>query len=568
MTKNIQDDNAQKIKKRRGQMMNKKTNVWIWLSLFVMLAMLLSSCASPSTPQAQPATTEEATTETSVSAATEAPQPAVTQEVSPASNEPKILKVRLPKDIGNLDPAFIVGSEDDTVDRAVMEGLIRYKPDGTTENQLVEWIKPSSDGLSIDFKLREGIQWQRGYGELTTEDVKFSYERFIDPNLNAVYKDDFASLDHVEIINKYEGKIVLKEPQATLWTTTLPMTSGLIVCKKFVEEVGLDKFKTDIVGTGPYMLTEWKPKERIVLKRNPDYWGEQPYYDEIQLIPIDDDKVAEVALEAGEVDFSLVSLASVDRFQSDPNYHVDLMPTNNYSWIAINVENPKLQDINVRKAILYGIDVPSILTATYMGKAPQARALIPPGNLGYWKDAPHYDRDVAKAKEYLAKAGLTSLDLNLAINDVTEFRTWAEIIQQNLAEVGININIVPLDSSTYWELGSGDKGKEVELVAMNYSAMPDPAWFTMWFTCDQVGVWNWMRWCNKRYDELHKLGIKTLDPAEREKIYIEMQQLWDADVISVWITNQPLAYVSKASIQPAMYPGGLCPMLRDFKATE
>lgn len=568
MTKNIQDDNAQRIKKRRGQMMNKKTNVWIWLSLFVMLAMLLSSCASPSTPQAQPATTEEATTETSVSAATEAPQPAVTQEVSPASNEPKILKVRLPKDIGNLDPAFIVGSEDDTVDRAVMEGLIRYKPDGTTENQLVEWIKPSSDGLSIDFKLREGIQWQRGYGELTTEDVKFSYERFIDPNLNAVYKDDFASLDHVEIINKYEGKIVLKEPQATLWTTTLPMTSGLIVCKKFVEEVGLDKFKTDIVGTGPYMLAEWKPKERIVLKRNPDYWGEQPYYDEIQLIPIDDDKVAEVALEAGEVDFSLVSLASVDRFQSDPNYHVDLMPTNNYSWIAINVENPKLQDINVRKAILYGIDVPSILTATYMGKAPQARALIPPGNLGYWKDAPHYDRDVAKAKEYLAKAGLTSLDLNLAINDVTEFRTWAEIIQQNLAEVGININIVPLDSSTYWELGSGDKGKEVELVAMNYSAMPDPAWFTMWFTCDQVGVWNWMRWCNKRYDELHKLGIKTLDPAEREKIYIEMQQLWDADVISVWITNQPLAYVSKASIQPAMYPGGLCPMLRDFKATE
>ncbi|MGB9673267.1 MAG: ABC transporter substrate-binding protein, partial [Anaerolineales bacterium] len=133
---------------------------------------------------------------------------------------------------------------------------------------------------------------------------------------------------------------------------------------------------------------------------------------------------------------------------------------------------------------------------------------------------------------------------------------------------GININIVPLDSSTYWELGSGDKGKDVELVTMNYSAMPDPAWFTMWFTCDQVGVWNWMRWCNKRYDELHKLGIKTLDPAEREKIYIEMQQLWDADVISVWITNQPLAYVAKSSVKPAMYPGGLCPMLRDFTAAE
>lgn len=544
--------------------MTTKRIFWVFTSLLLLMSMLLSACGQQATPEAQPVEPGE-------SAATEAPaeQPAVTQAAEePASTAPKILKVRLPKDIGNLDPAFIVGSEDDAVDRAVMEGLIRYKPDGTTENQLVEWIKLSDDGLEIHFKLREGIQWQRGYGELTTEDVKFSYERFIDPELDAVYKDDFASLDHVEIIDKYEGKIILKEPQATLWTTTLPMTSGLIVCKKFVEEVGLDKFKTDIVGTGPYIFAEWKPKERIVLKRNPDYWGEQPYYDEIHLIPIDDDKVAEVALEAGEVDFSIVSLASADRFQSDPNYQVEIIPTNNYSWIAMNIENPKLQDINVRKAILYGIDVPSILTATYMGKAPQARALIPPGNLGYWEEAPLYERDVAKAKEYLAQAGLTSLDLNLAINDVSEFRTWAEIVQQNLAEVGININIVPLDSSTYWELGAGDKGKEVELVAMNYSAMPDPAWFTMWFTCDQVGVWNWMRWCNERYDELHKLGIRTTDPAERQKIYEEMQKLWDEAVITVWITYQPIVYVSKPTVETAMYPGGLCPMLREFKAKE
>ncbi|MFZ5807817.1 MAG: ABC transporter substrate-binding protein [Chloroflexota bacterium] len=546
--------------------MSTKRTIWMFVSLLVLLSMLLAGCGPKAEPEAQPAETNAPVEQ---AAATEAPAEAVvTQAAEQPASAPKILTVRLPKDIGNLDPAFIVGSEDDAVDRAVMEGLIRYKPDGTTENQLVEWIKLSEDGLEIHFKLREGIQWQRGYGELTTEDVKFSYERFIDPELDAVYKDDFASLDHVEIIDKYEGKIILKEPQATLWTTTLPMTSGLIVCKKFVEEVGLEKFKTDIVGTGPYIFAEWKPKERIVLKRNPDYWGEQPYYDEIHLIPIDDDKVAEVALEAGEVDFSIVSLASADRFQSDPNYQVEIIPTNNYSWIAMNIENPKLQDINVRKAILYGIDVPSILTATYMGKAPQARALIPPGNLGYWKDAPVYERDVAKAKEFLAQAGLTSLDLNLAINDVSEFRTWAEIVQQNLAEVGININIVPYDSSAYWELGAGDKGKEVELVAMNYSAMPDPAWFTMWFTCDQVGVWNWMRWCSERYDELHKLGIKTTDPAEREKIYLEMQKLWDEAVITVWITNQPIVYVSKPTVQTAMYPGGLCPMLRDFKAKE
>jgi peptide/nickel transport system substrate-binding protein len=347
------------------------------------------------------------------------------------------------------------------------------------------------------------------------------------------------------------------------------MTSGLIVCKKFVQEVGLEKFKTDTVGTGPYILAEWTPAQKLVLERNPDYWGEQPYYDEIQLIPMDDDKAAEVALQAGEVDFSLISLASTERFQSDPNFNVDVVPSTAYSWIGINVENPKLQDINVRQAIRYGIDVPSILTAAYDDKAPQAHALIPQGTLGYWADAPQYQRDVAKAKEYLAKAGVTSLELNLAIQDTTEFRTWAEVAQQNLAEVGITINIVPLDSSAFWDLGSGDKGKDVELFAIGYSSVgPEPAWSAMWFTCDQVGVWNWMRWCDPKFDELHQKGIVNIDPEEREQIYIEMQQLWDAAVISVWITNTPQVYVSKPNVVPVIYPGGLCPMLREFKEAQ
>ena len=550
-----------------------KKYLWFLTSLLLVASLLLASCAPQATPAPAEAPAAPAATEAPVvPAVTEAPAaPAATEAptVPPPptpTSEPKVLKVRMAKDIGNLDPAFIVGSEDDMVDRAIMEGLVRYNAEGKMENQLAESLQVSDDGLTIDFKLREGVMWQRGYGELTTEDVKFSYERYRDPELDAAYKDDYASLDHVEIINKYEGKIILKEPQATLWTVVLPMTSGLIVCKKYVEEVGLEKFKTDVVGTGPYILAEWKPAEKLVLKRNPDYWGTPPYYDEIQLFPISDDKAAEVALQAGELDFSLISLASTDQFQNDPNFKVSIIPSTAYSWIGMNVENPKLKDINVREAIRYGIDVPSILAAAYNNKAPQARALIPEGTLGYWKDAPLYARDVAKAKEYLAKAGVKSLTLNLAIQDTTEFRTWAEIAQQNLAEVGITINIVPLDSSAFWDLGSGDKGKEVELFAIGYSSVgPEPAWSAMWFTCDQVGVWNWMRWCSPEFDKLHQEGITTIDPAKREQIYIDMQKLWDEAVISVWITNVPQIYASKPEIKPVIYPGGLCPMLREFK---
>jgi peptide/nickel transport system substrate-binding protein len=172
---------------------------------------------------------------------------------TPVPAEPKILKIRLYGDIQNIDPAFRISQNDDVVANCVMDGLVRYGPNSyDLVNQLAENIEQSEDGLTITFKLKEGVKWHRGYGELTTEDVKFSFERFIDPELEAEYKDDWATLDHVEIVDKYNGKIILKESFAPLWKTTLPVGSGNIVCKKFVEEVGLEGFATDIVGTGPY----------------------------------------------------------------------------------------------------------------------------------------------------------------------------------------------------------------------------------------------------------------------------------------------------------------------------
>lgn len=534
--------------------MEMKKNTWFVLSLLLILSMLLAGCA----PQAAPPPST-----TSSGAPTQVPAP--TQPPAPTASGPKVLKVRLIRDINNLDTANVTGAVEDSVDRAVMEGLFRFSADGKLEPQLAETYSVSPDGLTIDFTLHKGVMWQRGYGELTTDDVKFSYERFLVTDPKPAYADDWASLDHVEIVDKYTGKLVFKKPQATLWTSVLPMTSGLIVSKKFYEEAGEDKIKSDIVGTGPYVFSEWTPKQLIVLKRNADYWGTQPYYDEIDLQPVDDDKAAEVALQAGELDFSSISLSSADKFQSDSNFSVQLIPSTAYNWIGMNVESPKLKDINVREAIRYGIDVPSILAAAYNNKAPRANALIPEGTLGYWKDAPVYNRDVAKAKEFMAKANLTSLDLKLTYENTDEFSTWGQIVQQNLKDVGINVTLEPLDSSSFWAYGADGKDKALELFAIGYSSVaPEPAWSTMWFTCDQVDLWNWMRWCNKDFDALHQKGIATIDPELRGPIYIEMQQLWDAAAMAVFVTNVPQVYVSKPTVKPVIYPGGLSPMLRDF----
>ncbi len=515
-------------------------------------AVVLSACAATPEPEAVP-------TATSGAAATVPPTVAqATATTEPVAAGPKILRVRLYGDIQSLDPAFRISQNDDVVLNCVIDGLVRYGPNSyDVVNQLAETIEQSADGLTIDFKLREGVMWHKGYGEVTTEDVKFSFERFIDPELAAEYKDDWATLDHVEIVDKYTGKIILKEPFAPLWKTTLPVASGNILCKKYVEEIGVEAFQTNILGCGPYTFDTWEPKSRIVLKRNPDYYGGTPVWDEIQFLPVEDDMAAEVAIEAGEVDFSRISVASIERFEGNADLGTIKLPSLRYRWIGMNVEHPKLQDLRVRQAIRLGIDVPSIIEAGYMGQAEQEFTLIPPGLIGHWADAPRYTRDVEAAKALLADAGVTSLDLRIDIQDTTEYRTWAEIAQQNLAEIGINLTINPMDSSSFWTIGESDNAKDLELFTNNYSMQPDPSWATVWFKCEQIDVWNWQRWCSPEFDELHNRGLVTVDDAERQTIYEEMEKLYGEACHSVWITHGVSSYAYLPTIKPATSPHGV-----------
>jgi peptide/nickel transport system substrate-binding protein len=544
----------------------RKKALWV-LSLMVIISMLVVACGGTTAPEPTQPPAAAPTEAPAVEQPTEAPAPTEPPPTEPpAAAEPKILTARLYGDIQNLDPAFQISENDSVVAYAVMDGLVRYCANSYDIcYQLADEMEQSEDGLQIRFKLKEGVQWHNGYGEVTAEDVKYSFERFIDPDLDAAYADDWATLDYVEVIDDYNGIIHLKEPFAPLWTSTLPVGSGTIISKKWVEEIGVEAFATNIIGTGPYLFAEWKPQEMVVLKKNPDYYGEEPAWDEIHLIPIEDDKAAEVALEAGDLDWARISIPSIERFESNPDLEVWKKPSLRYRWIAMNIQHPKLQDINVRKAIWYAIDVPSILAATYMGQVEQECALIPPGLVGYWADAPCPVRDVEKAKEYMAAAGLETLDLRLDLQDTTEYRTWAEIIQQNLAEIGINLELNTMESSAYWSTSFGeDAVKNNELLTSNYSMNPDPAWATMWFTCDQITVWNTQSWCSEEYDALHREGLVTLDEEKRAQIYIDMQKLWEDEVQTVWITHGVQAYAYSPDIVPATTPHGT-PQYHYFK---
>jgi peptide/nickel transport system substrate-binding protein len=522
-------------------------------TVLILLAAVTGACGAPA---ATPAPTELAgpvATPTTGEVATATPEPAVPVE-------PKVLRLRQAQAPQNMDPALHVGGMDVEVMSTMMQGLVAFKP-GTWEvyNLLAESIEGSEDGLQIDFKLREGVQFQGGYGELTAEDVKFSFERYLDEELASPYKDDWASLDHVEVTGKYTGSIIMKEPFAPLLHAGLSMPTGWIISEAAIGDRGLEEFGLNPIGTGPYEMLEFTPGEKLVVRRFEDYWGEPPEWDEIEFVTIVDDSTAEIALESGEVDFGRISPRARERFEADNNLEVVGLTLLDHYGVAMNVQHPKLQDINIRMAIRAAIDAPSIIEAAWEGAAVRACNMFSPSSVGYWADAPCHDRDLEEARGYMAQAGVESLDLTFTSDNSEAARVVGEVVQANLAEIGINVEIIPLDFVAYMEGGFGDKGlQERQLTWIPFSTpSPDPYWpIGCCFTCKQVGQWNYAYWCNEEFDQLYYEALKEMDPDKRAEMYHDMVQIWDDDVAIAWIAHPTAYYVGRADLVPAQQPNG------------
>jgi peptide/nickel transport system substrate-binding protein len=132
-------------------------------------------------------------------------------------------------------------------------------------------------------------------------------------------------------------------------------------------------------------------------------------------------------------------------------------------------------------------------------------------------------------------------------------------VQENLAEVGIEVTINPHDGGTFWTLGdqkSGDSWKDLQLVINYFTMAPDPSWATAWFTCEQVGVWNWERWCNKEFTDLHKKLLTEREDAKRDAGYKHMQDLMDESGAYVFITHGVNAALYSDKVNPAVLPDG------------
>ncbi len=472
-----------------------------------------------------------------------------------------LLKVRMEADIQVLDPGYMIGGAETSLLYACTPRLAQPKKeaDGTwgwAPSDLVEKIT-QDDPTHISFTLKPGFMWNGDLGEVTTDDVKYSFERML--------KSDWAArwptLDHVEAKDKYNGVIVLKAPFAATFLMGIASESGSILPKAAVEKLKDQKFTTELPGQcGPYTLVEWTPKQKVVIKANPDWKGTKPVFNEVRFINVEDTSAAELAFEAGEVAITNVLPATAARYLKEmpKNAKLNSIAGPYYTWIGMNTQHEKLKDIRVRKAIQYAIDTKSILEAAYGGTAPQAHGVVPIGVVGCRKVS-KYSYNPGEARKLLAEAGVTDLTVEFKTLNEAYRVTAAQIVQANLGDVGIKCEIIPLDSGPFWNLGlesKGDDWKNLQLWWMRFRSSPDPSDAIQWFIKSQVGVWNWERWSDQEYEDLWTKALSEPDNAKRDVMYQRMQEIMEDTGAYVWITHDPLNYVHSDKIVPDFDTGG------------
>ena len=297
-----------------------------------------------------------------------------------------------------------------------------------------------------------------------------------------------------------------------------------------------------------------------VFEKNPEWTGPAPGFDRVVCHVITEVQAAELAYEAGEIDCTELGPDSLARYSENMPEGTEITTAGElqYMWMGMNTQHPKLQDIRVRKAIQHAVDVDSILAGAFAGTSAKSHGIVCPGLLGHRSET-SYSYDPAKARELLAEAGVSGLELTLRTLNWQERLLTAQIIQANLAAIGITVKILPMESGPFWEMGmesAGDTWQDLELWIMRFATVPDPYEATQWFVSEQVGVWNWERWTDPEFDRLYEAGLSETDLAKREEIYLQMQQIMEDTGAYVWINHEPEVYAHRTDIEVVAAPSG------------
>jgi peptide/nickel transport system substrate-binding protein len=521
---------------------------WLATLLGVLLALTLAACA-----QSQPA---------------ESNKPA---EEAEATRAEKILIVAVDGDVDTFDPCCTVGTKtSQTTIQNTFDQLTQYAqvektlPDGTKymaadtskiQGMLAEsW---SQEGNVVTFKLRKDLKFHNG-NPITAQTIVDGYKRIFEVgglssfllNMGSVTKpEQFKAVDDLTVQMTMDTPNNLVNLNNVMHNTSTVDPKEVAQFKTDTDPWAGDQFKKNLAaGSGPFMLEEYVPGDRIVLKARDDYYGGRAKLDKVIVKIVPDPAQRVLLLKRGEVDMIMIPpVKDLDDLKKDPNIKVVSVPSTQNRMVEMNNAIPPFDNKLVRKAVAYAIPYDALLKEVWRGYASQLRSPIadgtPTSDFSSWA----YDTNPDKAKELLAEAGfpngqgLPPIKLSIRIGTEEDERA-AVFIQDALSKIGLNVEIEKLAFATFQEK---EAKRELQMFIDEWiSWVNDPYYHLSWIYSSTSPL-VYTNYKNEKVDELiAKYTLWAGGPKEREDASKEIQKLI--------IDDTPIVYLLAPNFNVAM----------------
>ncbi len=468
----------------------------------------------------------------------------------------------------SLDAAAVTDGESIKVTQNIFETLLNFSEgDTTVQPGLAKEWTVSEDGLTYTFTLEEGIKFHDDT-DFNAEAVVKNFERW-----SAGAEDEFY---YYNSMFKAEGKNIIAKVEApdektvvfTLARPQAPFLKNIAmalfgIASPTAFEAAGDKFGDNPVGTGPFKFVEWKRNNSITLEKNENYWKEGlPKLDKVIFRSIPDNSARLNDLVSGAIDLA-DGINPSDGLQIENNADLQLIerPSMNIGYLGLTVTRAPFDNKLVRQAVNHAIDKQAIVDAFYDGRADVAINPMPSSISGYNDEVKDYDYNPEKAKELLAAAGYDGKEIELWAMPVPrpympDGAKVAEVIQKNLADVGMKSKIVTYEWATYLEKAQNGEADAFMLGWTGDNGDPDNFLYTL-LDRDTIGSNNYSFYDNP---EVHKLLIDAqseVDEAKRIDLYKQAQVIIKDDAPWVPLAHStPLLGASKSVTGYAPHPTG------------
>jgi peptide/nickel transport system substrate-binding protein len=452
------------------------------------------------------------------------------------SRDPRTVVFLIEASPTNLDPRIGTDGQSEHIDELIFDGLVAKDQNFHFTPALAEsW--ELRDPVTLVFHLRQGVRFHDGR-QMTARDVVWSINSMRDGTVITAKAATYLSIDKVEAPDLQTVILHLKHPDNFLLINLATGAFGVVP-----EGSGRD-FWQHPIGTGPFRFASQQIDQNVIVERNPLSWSAQPKLERVRFSVVPDPITESLELEKGSGDVAINSLPmdSLPILGARPDLEVDDTPGTQIQYLAFNLRDSLLKDARVRQAISCAIDRDLIIKTLLRGHARPAVSLLPPTHWAWSDDVAHFDYDPARANRLLDEAGYpvradgVRFHVTMKTSTVEDVRSLAAVLQQQLARVGIALDIRTFEFATFYADVTRGAFQLYSLRWIGGNEQPDI--FSYAFSTARFSPKGANRghYSNPKLDELLDDAAASTDQAKRRADYVEAQQILarDLPVINLW----------------------------------